>query len=141
MSLELAKYSDKVDYEFYTIDHRTNNAIDEERLQKAIQQMFSAPADPKDDGMKLSIEEYIKYKKRYVKNLQFDPDIQNLSKLFFSQHLCSKRYLFPAVMIEHGPLQSVYVYFDTATFDEIERDVKVILRDDVRVIMIICAVM
>ena len=31
-------------------------------------------------------------------------------------------------MIEHAPLQSVYIYFDTATFDEIERDVKVILR-------------
>ena len=80
MSLELAKYGEKVDYEFYTMDHRTNNAIDEERLQKAIQQMFSAPADPKDDGRRLSIEEYIKYKKRYVKHLQFDPDIQNLSK-------------------------------------------------------------
>ena len=31
-------------------------------------------------------------------------------------------------MIEHAPLQSVYIYFDTATYDEIERDVKVILR-------------
>ena len=30
-------------------------------------------------------------------------------------------------MIEHAPLQSVYIYFDTATYDEIERDVKVIL--------------
>ena len=28
-------------------------------------------------------------------------------------------------MIEHAPLQSVYIYFDTATFDGIERDVKV----------------
>ena len=28
-------------------------------------------------------------------------------------------------MIEHAPLQSVYIYFDTATYDEIERDIKV----------------
>ena len=28
-------------------------------------------------------------------------------------------------MIEHPPLEAVYIYFDTATYDEIERDVKV----------------
>ena len=27
--------------------------------------------------------------------------------------------------MEHAPLEAVYIYFDTATFDEIERDVKV----------------
>ena len=27
--------------------------------------------------------------------------------------------------MEHAPLQAVYIYFDTATFDEIERDEKV----------------
>ena len=27
--------------------------------------------------------------------------------------------------IEHAPLETVYIFFDTATFDEIERDVKV----------------
>ena len=83
LSLELANYGGKVDYEFYNMEHTTNTAIDEERLQKAIQQIFFAPADPKDDALRLSIEEYIKYKKRYVKHLQFDPDLQNLSKLFF----------------------------------------------------------
>ena len=30
-----------------------------------------------------------------------------------------------ATLLEHGPLQAVYIYFDTATFDEIERDEKV----------------
>ena len=34
-------------------------------------------------------------------------------------------FFLPAAMIEHAPLQSVYIYFDTATYDEIERDVKV----------------
>ena len=129
MSLELAKYGRKVDYEFYNMDygHTTNTAMDEEHLQKAIQQAFSAPADPKDNGLRLSIEEYIKYKKRYVKLLQFDPDIQNLSKFLFLEHLCKSESL-PAAMIEHAPLQPVYIYFDTATYDEIERDVKVMLR-------------
>ena len=30
-------------------------------------------------------------------------------------------------MIEHAPLQFVYIYFDTATYDEIKRDVKAII--------------
>ena len=31
-------------------------------------------------------------------------------------------------MIEYAPLQLVQIYFDTATYDEIERDVKVTLE-------------
>ena len=33
--------------------------------------------------------------------------------------------LFPATEVEHAQLEAVYIYFDTATYDEIERDVKV----------------
>ena len=34
--------------------------------------------------------------------------------------------IFPATMTEYdGPLSVVQIYFDTATYDEIERDVKV----------------
>ena len=84
MSSELAKYGQEVDSEFYQNDLYANTAIDEERLQKALQQMFSEPADPKDEGLRLSMEEYIKYKKRYVKHLQFDPDLQNLSNFSIS---------------------------------------------------------
>ena len=29
-------------------------------------------------------------------------------------------------MLEHAPLEAVYIYIDTATYDEIERDEKVI---------------
>ena len=32
---------------------------------------------------------------------------------------------FSAVIVEHAPLEELYVFFDTATYDEIERDVKV----------------
>ena len=80
MSSELAKYGQKVDSEFYSNELFANTAIDGERLQKALQQMFLSPADPKNEGLRLTMEKYIKYKKRYVKHLQFDPDIQNLSK-------------------------------------------------------------
>ena len=35
--------------------------------------------------------------------------------------------MFPATTLEHAPLEAVYIYFDTVTFDEIERDEKVVL--------------
>ena len=31
-----------------------------------------------------------------------------------------------AAILEHTPLETVYIYFDTATYDGIERDVKVL---------------
>ena len=34
--------------------------------------------------------------------------------------------MLPASALEHAPLEAVYIYFDTATYDEIERDEKVI---------------
>ena len=30
-----------------------------------------------------------------------------------------------AATVEHAPLEAVYIFFDTATYNEIERDVKV----------------
>ena len=33
--------------------------------------------------------------------------------------------LIPAAVIEHAPLEAVYIFFDTATYDQIEKDVKV----------------
>ena len=35
--------------------------------------------------------------------------------------------LFSATMLDHAPLEAVFIYFDTATYDEIERDEKVTL--------------
>ena len=40
-----------------------------------------------------------------------------------------KIYLFPATTLEHAPLEAVYIYFDTTTYDEIERDQKVDYND------------
>ena len=39
-----------------------------------------------------------------------------------------KVYLFPATTLEHAPLEAVYIYFDTATYDEIDKDEKVTLE-------------
>ena len=36
-------------------------------------------------------------------------------------------HLLSASVLEHAPLEAVYIYFDTATYDEIERDEKVAL--------------
>ena len=36
--------------------------------------------------------------------------------------------MFPATTLEHAPLEAVYIYFDTATYDEIEKDEKVVLE-------------
>ena len=33
--------------------------------------------------------------------------------------------MFTVTTLEHAPLEALYIYFDTATFDEIERDAKV----------------
>ena len=46
--------------------------------------------------------------------------------------------MFPATSLEHAPLEAVYIYFDTATYDEIERDEKVsfsIIKDSVLAII------
>ena len=37
--------------------------------------------------------------------------------------------LFPATEVEHAQLEAVYIYFDTATYDEIERDEKVLFSE------------
>ena len=32
--------------------------------------------------------------------------------------------MYSATLLKHAPLEAVYIYFDTATYDEIERDEK-----------------
>ena len=39
-------------------------------------------------------------------------------------------------MLEHAPLEAVYIYFDTASYDQIERDEKVIVGR--HLILIVC---
>ena len=56
----------------------------------------------------------------------------SVSTLLISQHLIvgffspTNRFTsLSAVTVEHAPLEAVYIFFDTATYNEIERDVKV----------------
>ena len=90
LSLELAKYSRKIDEEFGDGWTMNDTVIDAEQLYNSIQQMFSSLADPNGDEIGLSMKEYIEYKKRYVKHFQFNPDIQNLSKFFKSLNTAVK---------------------------------------------------
>jgi len=86
---------------------------DNKNLQATFLQMF--PNTWEDDGtfddvMKLT-KAYHNYKKEYVKHLSFAPNEGNMTTL-----------------LEHAPLEAVYIYFDTATYDEIERDEKVTME-------------
>ena len=90
--------------------------------------MFPAPTEKEEDGVKSLTESYHKYKREYVKHLSFNPEEENLSKCLSD---CSTMnnihlHLFPASVLEHAPLDAVYIYFDTATYDEIGRDEKVL---------------
>ena len=68
---------------------------------------------------------YHNYKREYVKHLSFNPGTENLSKYILMTLL---GYVFSATVMEHSPLEAVYIFFDTATYDEIERDEKVMLE-------------
>ena len=91
--------------------------------KERLQQMFPTSTKEDEDGVKSFTESYHKYKREYVKSLGFNPDEENLSKCI----LINQLHFLPASVLEHAPLEAVYIYFDTATYDEIERDVKVTL--------------
>ena len=84
LSDELAKYSQQVDKNIRIVDDRDralpSTVINGERLRKALQQMLFSSMGSNNAEQRVLLEEYIKYKKAYVKHLQFNPDSQNLSK-------------------------------------------------------------
>ena len=75
--------------------------------------------------MKSFTESYHKYKREYLKHLSFNPEEENLSTCILKIEEVKHVHLFPAAVLDHAPLEAVYIYFDTATYDEIERDEKV----------------
>ena len=99
----------------------------QERVHTAMQQIFSTSADEDVDDVKSLRESYHKYKRGYAKHHRFNPYIENLCKYY--PFKLSKQ-IFAATTLEHAPLEAVYIYFDTATYDEIERDEKVALDDN-----------
>ena len=90
MSYELAKYSQQVDKNIRIVDDRDralpSTVINGDRLQKALQHMLFSSTGSNNAGQRIMLEEYIKYKKAYVKHLQFNPDSQNLSKKLHHSH-------------------------------------------------------
>ena len=68
------------------------------------------------------MKEYRYYKDNFVKNINFDPSRQYLSMKFI---LINFYNFSPDSTVESSPLQVFKIYFDTATYDEIQRDVKV----------------
>ena len=51
-----------------------------DRLYAALQEMFPASAEEKEDKVQSVTESYHKYKREYVKHLSFNPEEENLSK-------------------------------------------------------------
>ena len=89
-----------------------------------LKEVVSTSAKMRDDRLTFLLEQYNQYKTSFVKHLLFDPDEQSLSKILSFGNMYVQFCISDAT-IEHALLQAVYIYFDTATYDEIERDVKV----------------
>ena len=89
-----------------------------------LQELVSTFAETRDDWLSSLLEQYNIYKMSYLKHLLFDPDEQSLSKILSFGNM-QIRFCISDATIEHARLQAVYIHFGTATYDEIERDVKV----------------
>ena len=75
-----------------------------------------------EDGGKLAdlLVEYNEYKKKFVENIEFDP-----SKMFFNGSKWTRRQYIPPKQKEYAPLQLIHIYFDTNTYDKIQRSLKI----------------
>ena len=94
------------------------------RLHQALQDMLPVSTSAKRDDDGQEIKKYHQHKRNYVKRLLFDATQDNLSKVMTALHfLCFSSAT--TLQLTDSPLQAVYIYFDTATYDEIERDEKV----------------
>ena len=74
------------------------------------------------------IEEYMSYKKSFVRNVKYDPKSYDLGKYIFYLSLSLIIHSSLASTIEYPTLDVIEIYFGAATYDEIEKDVKVTLE-------------
>ena len=93
------------------------------RLHRELQNLLPGTTSAKrNDGPE--IKKYHQHKRNYVKQLLFDATQDNLSKVMIALHLlCFSSAT--TLQLSDSPLEAVYIYFDTSTYDEIERDEKV----------------
>ena len=80
---------------FYALTQTLEDSLpwgpyESERVLIALQQMFAISADKKEDDLKSFKESYLKYKRKYVKHIGFNPDNDNLSNLTFHYMILSK---------------------------------------------------
>ena len=88
--------------------------------KRNLQQLVSGSTGIKEDGLEVLGEQYKNYKESHLKNIKLDPENVNLNLYYFSPID-----LLLALLVDHTLLEEVFIFFDTATYDEIERDVKV----------------
>ena len=94
-----------------------------ERLYNVLQKLFpNLSRDEKIYDLDKLTKAYHDYKMKYLKPLSFTPYGEKLCKYMFMIF----HSMVSATMLDHNPLEAVYIYFDTATYDEIEKDKKVI---------------
>ena len=117
-----------------------------EGTDATIQELYQNPsAEEKIVDITSATKAYHNYKKEYVKHLSFSPEKENLSKFillledWIAPSLAANLHIrvkfqdaikknVSATTLEHAPLEAVYIYFDTASYDQIERDEKVIVE-------------
>ena len=68
------------------------------------------------------------YKMNYAKNIKYDSSKEDLSKRSIKKSLILTHKYCLAAVIEYSPMQLVQIYFNSATYDEVEKDVKVTLE-------------
>ena len=81
-------------------DSSTWSPYESERFLIALQQMFAISADKKEDDLKSFKESYLRYKRKYVKHIGFNPDNDNLSNLTFHYMKLSKLIMFLSTYIQ-----------------------------------------
>ena len=85
LGVELANYGKRVDEELeriytYREGFHVATAIEGDRLQNAIRQIFPSSAGTTKVELISLMEQYMNYKKSYVQHLQFNPYLRNFSK-------------------------------------------------------------
>ena len=97
---------------------------DADRLN--LRQLFSGFEEKNERELESLREQYKNYKASYVKYKQFAPEKPNSSIVLFNNKEAKSKICISGVLVDqHTPLEEVYIFFDTATYDEIELDEKV----------------
>ena len=79
-------------------------------------------------------ENYQRYLNDYADNLIYNSSTRNLSIKALNMSWLKSHLLFSASPKRFPPLHMVQIYFDTATYDEVERDTKVTLESQLGLI-------